>query len=69
MGQERACERKVEATENGRMAEAKEYAHRVDVKADQAAEDREQAPSKRAVDSALDRARGRAEAGEADAAN
>jgi hypothetical protein len=62
--------RKAEGKEYGRTAEVSEYAHRVVVKADQAAVDREQAPKKKAADGAFDKAHdGRAEAGVADAAN
>lgn len=60
MDQERAC---------GRTAEVGEYVHRVVEKADQTAGDREQVPSKTGVGSARDKARGRAEAGDADAAS
>lgn len=61
--------RTVEVEEYGRTAEVKEYVHRVVVKADQAAVDREQAPKKKAAGGALGKEPGRAEAGDADAAS
>lgn len=52
----------------GRKAAEKESGHRADVKADQAAVDREQAPSRKGAGDALGKA-SRAEAGDAEAAN
>lgn len=65
---EKACGRKAEERACGHKAAEKESGHRADVKADQAAVDREQAPSRKGAGDALGKA-SRAEAGGAEAAN
>ena len=66
--EEKACGHKAEEKACGRKAAEKESGHRADVKADQAAVDREQAPSRKGAVDALGKA-SRAEAGGAEAAN
>jgi hypothetical protein len=68
MDAERVYGRRAEERVCGRKAE-KESGHTVDVKAGEAAEDREQAPSRKGVGDAHGKAPGKAEVADAEAAN